>query len=54
MLDEVRDSLLAGKKLTRLEQNGVLHALQILVKNAIGKAKQILKATKANEQLFLG
>lgn len=45
MLDEVRDSLLAGKKLTRLEQNGVLHALQILVENAIGKAKQILKAT---------
>ncbi len=30
--------------LSRLEQNGVLHALQVLIKNAIGKAKQILKA----------
>jgi len=43
-LDEVRDSLLAGKNLSRLEQNGVLHAFQVLIENAIGKAKQILKA----------
>jgi uncharacterized protein YutE (UPF0331/DUF86 family) len=30
--------------LTPLEQGGVLHALQILIENAIGKAKQLLKA----------
>jgi uncharacterized protein YutE (UPF0331/DUF86 family) len=30
--------------LSRLEQNGVLHAIQVLIENAIGKAKQILKA----------
>jgi len=28
----------------RLEQNGVLHALQVLIENAIGKSKQMLKA----------
>ncbi len=27
-----------------LEQNGVLHALQVLIENAIGKAKQLIKA----------
>jgi uncharacterized protein YutE (UPF0331/DUF86 family) len=32
-----------GRPLTALEQSGMLHALQILVENAIGKAKQILK-----------
>ena len=36
--------LLMGDSLSRLEQNGVLHALQVLIENAIGKAKQILKA----------
>lgn len=44
LLDEARSMLLAGKTPTRLEQNGILHALQILVENAIGKAKQLLKA----------
>jgi uncharacterized protein YutE (UPF0331/DUF86 family) len=33
------------RALTPLEQGGVLHALQILIENAIGKAKQLLKAT---------
>ena len=33
-----------GRPLTALEQSGTLHALQILVENAIGKAKQILKS----------
>ncbi|WP_280175556.1 type VII toxin-antitoxin system HepT family RNase toxin [Bathymodiolus platifrons methanotrophic gill symbiont] len=36
--------LLAGKQLSRLEQNGMLHALQVLIENAIGKSKQLLKA----------
>ncbi|MBI3525575.1 MAG: DUF86 domain-containing protein [Betaproteobacteria bacterium] len=44
MLDEARSKLLAGETLSRLEQNGVLHALQVLIENAIGKSKQMLKA----------
>jgi len=35
---------LAGGTLSGLEQNGVLHVLQVLIENAIGKARQILKA----------
>lgn len=45
LLDEAHTTLLAGGTLSRLEQNGVLHAIQMLVENAIGKAKQLLKAT---------
>lgn len=45
ILEEVRLHLISGNTLSRLEQNGVLHALQVLVENAIGKAKQILKAS---------
>lgn len=44
LLDQARSILLDGKALTALEQAGVLHALQILIENAIGKAKQVLKA----------
>lgn len=44
LLDEARSILLAGKIPTRLEQNGILHTIQVLVENAIGKAKQLLKA----------
>lgn len=44
LLDEARERLAAGKPLSRLELNGVLHSLQVLVENAIGKAKQLLKA----------
>lgn len=44
LLDEARATLLAGGGLSRLEQNGVLHAIQMLVENAIGKAKQLHKA----------
>ena len=44
VLDEVRERLRGGQHLSRLEENGVLHALQILIENAIGKAKQLLKA----------
>lgn len=45
LLDEARATLCADMLLSRLEQNGVLHAIQILVENAIGKAKQLLKAS---------
>jgi uncharacterized protein YutE (UPF0331/DUF86 family) len=44
LLDEARMTLLAGGTLSRLEQNGVLHAIQVLVENAVGKAKQLLKS----------
>lgn len=44
LLDEARMTLLAGGALSRLEQNGVLHAIQVLVENAVGKAKQLLKS----------
>jgi uncharacterized protein YutE (UPF0331/DUF86 family) len=45
LLDEARTILLSGRSLSRLEQNGVLHAIQVLVENGIGKAKQLLKAS---------
>lgn len=44
LLDEARATLLAGGTLSRLEQNGVLHAIQVLVENAVGKSKQLLKS----------
>jgi len=44
VLDEVRERLAAGEHLSCLEENGLLHALQILIENAIGKSKQLLKA----------
>ena len=44
LLDEARSKLLVGERLSRLEQNGVLHALHVLIENAIGKSKQMLKA----------
>lgn len=47
LLNEAQHILALGKELSRLEQNGVLHALQVLVENATGKSKQLLKA--ANE-----
>lgn len=47
MLDEARLRLLADQALNRLEQSGVLHALQVLVESAIGKAKHTVKACNA-------
>lgn len=44
ILDEARSILLSARNLSALENNGVLHALQMLIENAIGKAKQWLKA----------
>ncbi len=43
LLEGVRDRLQKGENLTPLEESGVLHALQILIENAIGKTKQTLK-----------
>ena len=44
ILAEARNKLAAGEVLSGLEQNGILHALQVLVENAIGKTKHLLKA----------
>lgn len=44
LLLEAKQRILAGSPLSRLEQNGLLHALQVLIENAIGKSKHILKA----------
>ena len=44
ILAEARKKLAAGEVLSGLEQNGILHALQVLVENAIGKTKHLLKA----------
>lgn len=46
LLSQAKTILKQGRALTPLEQGGVLHALQILIENAIGKAKQLLKAAE--------
>lgn len=46
LLDEAAERLQSGGSLSRLEQNGVLHAMQVLVENAVGKSKQLLKAAE--------
>jgi uncharacterized protein YutE (UPF0331/DUF86 family) len=45
LLAQAKAILKQGRALTPLEQGGVLHALQILIENAIGKVKQLLKAS---------
>lgn len=44
LLAIAKKRLADGLALNPLEQSGVLHALQIPIENAIGKAKQLLKA----------
>ncbi len=44
VLAEAAKKLASSSRLSRLEENGVLHAMQVLVENAIGKAKHLLKA----------
>ena len=44
LLDEAKQRILSGASLSRLEQSGVLHALQVLIENAIGKSKHLLKS----------
>lgn len=46
LLDEARQRIIKGENLTGLEKNDVLHALQVLIENAIGKSKQILKSKR--------
>ena len=44
MLDEVQKRLQQSQSLSKLEEAGALHALQVLTENAIGKAKVTLKS----------
>jgi uncharacterized protein YutE (UPF0331/DUF86 family) len=44
LLDMARSLMAQGRGLSPLEQAGVLRALQVLIENAIGKAKHLLKA----------
>jgi uncharacterized protein YutE (UPF0331/DUF86 family) len=44
VLAEVRQLLQAQHPLSKLEQSGALHAIQVLTENSIGKAKVILKS----------
>ena len=44
VLAEVKQRIAADLGLSLLEQGGTLHALQVLVENAIGKSKHWLKA----------
>ncbi|MCE1227378.1 MAG: DUF86 domain-containing protein [Geobacteraceae bacterium] len=46
LLDEAKERLLGNGSLSRLEQNGVLHAIQVLVENAVGKVKHLLKTAE--------
>lgn len=45
LLNAARSIIESGTPLSALEQGGVLHALQIIIENAIGKAKHWLKAS---------
>lgn len=44
ILDQAAQAMAQGRTLTPLEENGVLHSLQVLTENAIGKAKHTLRA----------
>ncbi|OGS95981.1 MAG: hypothetical protein A3H31_03270 [Gallionellales bacterium RIFCSPLOWO2_02_FULL_57_47] len=43
LLAEAKQRLVDNAPLSRLEQSGVLHAFQVLIENAIGKSKHLLK-----------
>ena len=45
LLQEAQQKLINKQSLSKLEQNGALHGLQILIENAIGKTKHLLKAS---------
>jgi uncharacterized protein YutE (UPF0331/DUF86 family) len=46
VLAEVKQRIASDATLSLLEQGGTLHALQVLIENAIGKAKHWLKAAE--------
>lgn len=44
ILDEAKQRLEVGEHFSDMEKLGIIHALQVLIENAIGKAKHLLKA----------
>lgn len=44
ILDNAATAISVGQAFSKLEQNGLLHVLQVITENAIGKAKHLLKA----------
>jgi uncharacterized protein YutE (UPF0331/DUF86 family) len=44
LLNELHNKLLQAKELSLIEEQAMLHALQIIIENAIGKARHLLKA----------
>lgn len=43
ILDEAKQRLEANDPFSNMEKLGIIHALQVLIENAIGKAKHLLK-----------
>lgn len=44
LLNEARHRITHAQPLSKLEQSGLLHVIQVLVENAIGKSKHLLKS----------
>lgn len=43
ILAHARERISEQQPLSKLEQNGLLHVMQVLIENAIGKSKHLLK-----------
>jgi len=43
ILEEASERLQSGEFFSNMEKQGIIHSLQILIENAIGKAKHLLK-----------
>jgi len=43
ILEEARDRLQSFDNFSNMEKQGIIHSLQVLIENAIGKAKHLLK-----------
>jgi uncharacterized protein YutE (UPF0331/DUF86 family) len=47
LLNELHNKLVQTAELSVMEEQAMLHALQIIIENAIGKARHLLKAKKS-------
>lgn len=52
LLTELHNKLIQAAELSVMEEQAMLHALQIIIENAIGKARHLLKAK--NEKVPVG
>ncbi len=52
LLTELHNKLVQAAELSLMEEQAMLHALQIIIENAIGKARHLLKAK--NEKVPVG